>query len=77
MTRLDEDAFDEKFSQESPLTAAMADGRTPREVREHLDAAPNEKYDRLLEFVRVCAGDGWINTRGTARDVLAEIGETR
>lgn len=32
-------------------------------------------YEALLEFVREAAGDGWVNTRATARDVLQQIGE--
>jgi hypothetical protein len=36
-----------------------------------------EKYQRLLEFVRTVAGDGYINTKGTAKMVLDEVGESR
>lgn len=34
-----------------------------------------EKYALLLEFVQEVAGDGYLNTRGTARDVLKRVGE--
>lgn len=34
-----------------------------------------EKYEKLLEFVQQVAGDGYINTRGTARMYLKDVGE--
>ena len=34
-----------------------------------------EKYALLLEFVQQVGGDGYVNTRATARDVLRQIGE--
>ena len=38
------------------------------DVRALVDAA-----DALLEFVQEAAGDGWVNTRGTARDLLSRV----
>lgn len=34
-----------------------------------------EKYEHLLGFVKQVAGDGYLNTRGTAKQVLGKIGE--